>query len=100
MRQRARTDGNHAEIRDALRRHGWLVHDSSRYGSGYFDLTCVKGGRVVFVEVKDGAKPPSARKLTEDEIEIHRRFKAYGAEVVVVETLADLAQFERPTDVR
>ena len=96
MRTAARVDTNHGEIREALRDLGWYVFDSSGVGHGFFDLICCKGGRVVFVEVKDGSKKPSKRKLTSDEAVIHARFRAAGAEVVLVERLADLAQFERP----
>ncbi len=38
--------------------------DMSRLGGGAPDLAAGYGGLVLFIEVKDGAKPPSARKLT------------------------------------
>lgn len=66
MRAR-RVDANHAEIAKAFRRCGWSVADTSRLGSGFPDLVVARAGRTVLVEVKDGAKPPSKRKLTEDE---------------------------------
>lgn len=91
-----RVDRNHAEIRDALRKCGWLVYDASHVGDGFPDLVCIKAGRVVFTEVKDGEKVPSARQLTHDEKLFHDAFRRHGAEVVVVESLRDLAQFERP----
>lgn len=90
-----RTDRNHEWWRTNLRARGWFVCDTSRVGHGFFDLIVAKGGRVAFVEVKDGAKPPSARALTKDEVEVHRDFRAAGAEVVVVERAEDMAQFER-----
>ena len=37
-----------------------------------------------FVEVKDGTKPPSARRLTPDEERWHAEVRAFGAEVRVV----------------
>lgn len=86
-RRAARVDRNHAAIRDALRRAGVLVRDCSRYGQGFPDLMCLhritQGVR--FLEVKDGSKPPSARKLTFDEVQ----FAAEGWPVHVVTTVVE-----------
>jgi hypothetical protein len=82
-----RVDTNHAQVIDALRRCGWMVWDSSRYGHGFFDAIAIRRGRVVFIEIKDGSKPPSARKLTADEIDVHRDFLTHGATVVVVSSV-------------
>jgi len=78
MRHAKRTDANHAAIRDGLRERGYEVLDLSAAGQGVPDL-CVRinderGMAFVprFLEVKDGAKPPSARALSEAEIEWSR----------------------------
>lgn len=74
MRHAKRTDRNHAEIRDGLRADGWDVLDLSDVGGGVPDL-CVRhpeGQIPLFLEVKDGSKPPSARALTEAEKTWHR----------------------------
>lgn len=66
MRHAKRVDANHAEIRDGLRADGWDVLDLSDCGNGIPDL-CVGhpfGFEPLFLEVKDGKKPPSARGLT------------------------------------
>ena len=63
MRAR-RVDRNQLEIVRALRKIGASVHDCSRLGGGFPDLACGFLGDNHFLEVKDGAKPPSARKLT------------------------------------
>lgn len=66
MRHAKRVDANHAEIRDGLRADGWDVLDLSDCGNGIPDL-CVGhpfGFEPLFLEVKDGKKPPSARELT------------------------------------
>jgi hypothetical protein len=72
MKYARRTDANHAEIRDGLRQAGYPVLDLSACGDGVLDL-CVLVSldppRSLFLEVKDGRKPPSARKLTEKEQE-------------------------------
>jgi len=69
VRYAKRTDANHAEIRDGLRAMGFDVLDLSDVGGGVPDL-CVRAqdhGLPVFLEVKDGKKPPSARELTDAE---------------------------------
>lgn len=82
-----RTDANHQQMIDALRLTGWFVKDTSRLGDGFFDLVIQKPQRTVFVELKDGKKPPSARKLTQAEAELHADFIAAGAEVVILESI-------------
>lgn len=65
MRHAKRTDANHAEVRDGLRARGWAVFDLSGAGDGIPDLAVsVVPGKPHFLELKDGTKPPSARKLT------------------------------------
>ena len=66
MRAR-RVDANHAEIAAAFRQLGYSVADTSRLGSGFPDLVIAKGRRTVLVEIKDGRKSPSKRRLTPDE---------------------------------
>jgi hypothetical protein len=79
MRYARRTDGNHAYIRDTLRKAGVVVFDSSSFGRGFPDLICrhVKTGRTVFLEIKDGMKSPSQRKLTEAEWEFADKFDVF-----------------------
>lgn len=68
MRRAARRDTNEDEIVDALRAHGVYVKKVNDEGA--FDLLCWHG-RTVLLEVKDGKKPPSARKLTDAEQKFH-----------------------------
>lgn len=73
-RRAAKTDANQGEIVDALRAARCWVLDLSAVGRGCPDL--LVGGpvypfKLVLLEIKDGAKPPSARKLTKDQIEFH-----------------------------
>lgn len=84
-------DDNHADICATLRRvPGVKVWDTSRYGAGFPDLLVTHGTALHFVEVKDGRKPPSARRLTEAE-EKFRGFlsSALGVSYVVVECRED-----------
>ena len=74
VRHAKRVDANHAEIRDGLRALGYDVLDLSDVGGGIPDL-CLRHPNhyaPLFLEVKDGNKPPSARVLTESEREWFR----------------------------
>ena len=68
MRAR-RTDRNQQDVIDALRRIGATVRDTSRLGEGFPDLVVGYRADNFMLEVKDGLKPPSARKLTPAEEE-------------------------------
>jgi Holliday junction resolvase len=89
MRRAARVDANHAEITHALRQCGWTVHDTSGVGGGFPDLVVGKAGRLVLVEIKDGAKKPSARRLTKAEALFWQKFGEAGVWVEIVESLED-----------
>ena len=89
MRRRARVDANHAEVRSALRAAGWTVVDCAGVGSGFPDLLIAKHGRIVMVEIKDGAKVKSAQKLTEDEVQFHALMASAGVTVQIVTSLKE-----------
>ena len=89
VRRRARVDANHAEVRSALRAAGWTVVDCAGVGSGFPDLLIAKHGRVLMVEIKDGAKVPSKQKLTEDEVQFHALMAAAGVVVSVVTSVEE-----------
>lgn len=67
MRRAARIDANHAEVVAALRKAGCSVVSLAAVGAGVPDLAVGIDGKNFFLEVKNGRKPPSARKLTDDE---------------------------------
>ena len=71
MRYRSNTDANHASIGHALRKVTWVKDMRMHGGVGYDFLARHVGiGCPIFLEVKDPAKPPSARKLTDSEEEM------------------------------
>lgn len=72
MRRAAAADSNQPEIVAALRKAGALVHPMHAVGGGFPDLLVCFRGKLLLIEVKDGAKPPSKRKLTPDQVEFHR----------------------------
>lgn len=88
MRKRARVDANHAEMVKAFRALGCSVLDLSQLGNGCPDiLVGVRGSHNVLVEIKDGKKKPSARKLTPDEEEF---FATWRGPRFVADSLRDV----------
>ena len=86
MRRAAKIDTNQSEIVDALRRLGCTVMSIASVGQGCPDLIVGVRGRNVLLEVKDGSKPPSARRLTPAEQEW---IDAWRGQVTVVESASD-----------
>lgn len=88
MRRAARRDANHADIVRDLRRvlGAQAVFDLAAVGDGMADIIVGDARRNWLFEIKDGAKAPSARKLTPDEAEFHG---AWPGQVDVIETVDD-----------
>ena len=72
-----RTDGNHAEIRDALRKAGFVVADTHTMGYGFPDLTVRAGCHVLLFEVK-----MPGERLNETEKTFHTAWDGAGVYVV------------------
>lgn len=66
MRRAAKVDAGQDQIVSALRAMGATVRIVTQ-GNGLPDLLVGYRGFTILMEVKDGRKPPSARKLTEAE---------------------------------
>ena len=64
MRRAAKVDANQTEIVKALRQVGASVQSLAATGKGCPDLLVGIRGLNFLIEVKDGAKPRSDRKLT------------------------------------
>jgi hypothetical protein len=71
MRQAAKIDANQPDIVKALKDAGMSVQILSAVGKGVPDLLVGFRGVNVLIEVKDGAKPLSAQKLTDDQANWH-----------------------------
>lgn len=82
MSRAKRVDANQSEIVDALRAVGARVQVTSAVGEGFPDLFVVYRATIHALEVKDGAKPPSDRKLTPAQVEWHRQFSNPNLHVV------------------
>ena len=84
MRRAAKVDANQAEIVQALRQIGATVQSLAAVGNGCPDLLVGFRGKNWLLEIKDGNKPPSAQKLTPDQVEWHR---VWAGHVVVVNSV-------------
>lgn len=71
MLRAARVDANQGEIVKALRKSGAAVQSLSSTGKGCPDLLVGFRGINYLIEVKDGGKPKSARRLTPDQVVWH-----------------------------
>ena len=87
MRLAAKKDDNHNEIVATFRALGCGWEDTYQLGGGFPDGLAEINQLWVLVEIKDGAKPPSARKLTPDEADFYSRARA---PVVIIETVDDV----------
>ena len=70
-------DANHDEVADRIMSLGWSVFDLAKYGAPV-DLAIGKLGRsglAALVEIKDGTKPPSKRKLTKEGEDLFKRWE-------------------------
>lgn len=81
MRRAAKVDANQFEIVAALRAVGATVQPLHAAGQGCPDLLVGYLGVNFCLEVKDGAKPPSARKLTPDQVKWHDTWRGQVAVV-------------------
>ena len=86
MRRAARTDSNQRSIVSGLREQGMSVLDLSGVGKGCPDIAVGYAGSNWLFEIKDGSKPPSARRLTPAEKSFHN---AWAGQVSVVTSLDD-----------
>jgi hypothetical protein len=85
-RTRARVDDNQPEIVAALRKHGASVACLHQCGGGIPDLLVGFKGVNFLIEVKDGLKRPSARKLTPDQ---HNWHELWRGQVSIVTNCAE-----------
>jgi hypothetical protein len=86
MRHKAKIDANQAEIVAALRSAGCAVQSLATIGNGCPDIIAARGNVNYLIEIKDGNKPPSGRKLTDDEKAWHLYWSQFG-QVAVAENI-------------
>lgn len=83
MRRAAKTDNNQSEIVKALRQCGAFVLITSQLKNA-FDILVGYRGKLFIIEIKDGNKPPSQRKLTEGELICKQGFESVGINYHVI----------------
>lgn len=85
-RTAARIDSNQTEIIQALRKVGASVAPTHMVGKGFPDIVVGFRGSNHLLEIKDGDKARSKRKLTDDERDWHLTWQG---DVRVVESVND-----------
>jgi Holliday junction resolvase len=78
----ARIDANHEQVVSALRAAGASVQSLAGVGKGVPDLLVGFQGKTLLMEVKDGKKTASERRLTEDQVRWHGAWR--GGPLAVV----------------
>jgi hypothetical protein len=81
MIRAARTDANQTEVTKALRKIGCSVQLLHSVGRGCPDMLVGYKGNNYLLEIKDGDKPESARKLTAEQTIWHYDWKGQVAVV-------------------
>lgn len=82
-------DANQREIVDALRKVGAVWISTSGDPSIGFDGLIAYRTRLLPCEIKDGSKPPSARRLTDNESKRAYQLAHVGVKVSVVTSVED-----------
>lgn len=89
MRRAARVDANQTEIADAYRVLGCSFLSLASMGEGCPDAVVGYGGLSALIEIKDGKKPPSRRKLRPAQEEFRQTWKGG---VRLIDSLAAVAE--------
>ena len=88
-----RTDSNHKEILKLCREiPGLSVFSTHEIGKGFPDIVIGYKGFNYLVEIKDGAKSASHRKLTDSEVKFHSTWKGLVSIVTNRDDLLTLLQ--------
>jgi len=96
MRRAAKVDANQEQIVEALRAAGATVQTLAAVGKGVPDLLVGFQNQTLLLEVKDGRKPPSERRLTEDQLKWHGAWR--GGPLAVVTDVESALRMLRMLD--
>ena len=79
IRRAAKTDANQKRIVRVLRQAGCRVCSTAAVGNGFPDLLVYRPaiGHLFLLEVKDGEKSPSHRKLTPHQAKFHEEWPVH-----------------------
>jgi hypothetical protein len=98
MRRAAKVDSNQPDIVYHLRKAGATVIITSQLKNAFDLLVCFDGSTYI-VEVKDGEKPPSARKLTEGELKCKEAVESAGCVYHVINSVSEAMKLIYKTDI-
>jgi hypothetical protein len=87
MKRVARVDANQKEIVEAFRKLGATVLHLHQIGQGCPDILVGYQGSNYLVEIKDGAKSPSHRKLTDDQKTFHSK---WNGQVCIINSINEI----------
>lgn len=76
-RRASKVDANQSGIVKIMRGMGASVCPTHTVGKGFPDLVVGYSGKTYLVEIKDGSLPPSARPLTDDQVEFHSEWRGH-----------------------
>jgi len=83
-----RTDANQKQIVEMVRKlPGASITSTHTIGKGFPDLVIGYKGINYLIELKDGNKPKSQKKLTPDEVEFHMK---WNGQIAVCENFEDI----------
>ena len=85
---KVKKDANHKDIVDALVSLGCAVTDCAAL-KNEFDILVGYKGKLHIMEIKDGNKPKSARKLTDGELKCMDKYSKVGIKYNVVLSVED-----------
>ena len=80
----AKVDANHEQVVLALRAAGASVQSLAAVGQGVPDLLVGFQGKTLLMEIKDGRKAPSERRLTEPQLKWHGAWR--GGPLAIVDS--------------
>ena len=89
FRRAAKVDDNQSDIVKLFRKLGWTVLIISQL-KNCCDIIVSKNGRTVAVEIKDGAKPPSQRKLSSGEVKFRDNWQGEYALIICADDVISL----------
>lgn len=83
-----RTDANQKHIVEMVRKlPGASITSTHIIGKGFPDLVIGYKGVNYLIELKDGSKPKSQKKLTPDEVEFHMK---WNGQIAICENFEDI----------
>lgn len=82
FRRAAKVDDNQKQVVALFRKLGWYVLIISQL-KNCCDIIVSKNKITIAIEIKDGKKPPSSRKLSEGELKFEREWQGLYELVII-----------------